>query len=429
MYRLFSLAVLLCVACGDKTDPPTDTQGPATLVVHSNWWDFVDDLGEMQGITVLLGDGSRHSQPLGRDGIARFHDPTITGPQDITVVMVGTNKVVASTTLAVEGTEVWIRSDLAHLTSLPSTRQATLSGRVTGQDSTPTQVRVVGQGFNGVTTVATDGTFSLDVRGDTSGQVALLAIREHGPAMAVGMLRDIPVGEGRSVNGLVIPLDHPVNERRRVVVTNVGSNPSMHAVSAAFMLGSEFLFSTSTAGLMPFNVPAMARTSPFDTVEARVSALAGHSEWLHSGLLTASTPMVHDGVTSLALPSPMRLTSPSPGTEYAPGSERRSGLTLSWTADPAAHVVTVQLTPHPDEPGLSWYVTAPASVSSFTPFPLPAKVVSSPREPRAGRYSVLWSSRFLGTGLGYPELFKESPALNTPDAWRTNTYGSVILRD
>ncbi|RKH67461.1 hypothetical protein D7W81_13890 [Corallococcus aberystwythensis] len=429
------LAVLLCVACGDKTDPsPTNppdagTQGPATLIVHSDWWDHTLGLGNVERITVLLGDGSRFRAPLGRDGIARFRDAAITGPQDITVVMVGDGKVQVSTTLGVEGSEVWVRAGLGSLMGgFQGSRQATLTGRVTNLSGRRAQVQVVGNGFAGVTNTALDGTFSIDVWSETAGQVSLLVIDNPQAVSAVGMLRDIAVGEGRTVSGLVIPLDHPLDQRLPVEVTNLQPYQSLTDVSAHFMLGSEYLFTSNAVSGTPTEIMAMARTPPFDTVEARLRVTAGSSERTASGRVLASTWMAHEGVTSLALPAPMTLTSPTPGTEAAPGTVPRSGLTLRWSADPSAHTVTVRLSPMQGGPELSWDVTASASASGFTPFILPAEV-SPLRELAAGRYFVRWSSRFLGTGLGYPELFKESPTLYGTNAWDTNAYGEVILQD
>lgn len=431
------LAVLLCVACGDKTDPPTHTpdagpEGPATLIVHSDWWDFVAGLGDMQGITVLLGDGSRFRQPLGRDGIARFHDAAITGPQDITVVMVGDGKVWASTTLNVEGSEVWVRSGFALLGGgFQGSRQATLTGRVTNLSGRPAQVRVVGEGFSGIDNTEADGTFSVDVWSKTAGQVALFVTdnTDHsGQVSAVGLLRDIAVGEGRTVSGLVIPLDHPLDQRLPVEVTNLQPYGALTDVTATFTLGSEYLFTTSTTGATPIEVPAMARTPPFDTVAVHLSATAGSSERLSSGRVTAYAPLSAGGVTPLALPAPMTLTTPTPGTEAAPGSGARSGMALSWSADPSAHSVTMRLRPQQGEPELVWYVTAPATVGSFTPFTLPTEV-SPQRELSEGRYFVQWSSRFLGMGRGYQDLYQEAPAVNGPDAWDTNAYGYSVLQD
>ncbi|WP_375754288.1 hypothetical protein [Corallococcus exercitus] len=430
MHRLFVLAVLLCVACGDKTDPAPDagTKGPATLIVHSDWWDFTAGLGDMQGITVLLGDGSRFRQPLGRDGIARFHDAAITGPQDITVVMVGDGKVWASTTLGVEGSEVWVRSGLGLLAGgFRGSRQATLTGRVTNLTGAPAQVRAVGKGFAGISSVKEDGTFSVDVWSETAGQVALLVTGGTEQAAAVGLLRDIAVGEGRTVSDLVIPL-RPLDQRLPVEVTNLQPYGALSSVAATFTLGSEHLFTTSTTGATPIEVPAMARTPPFDTVEIQLVATAGSDERTGSGRVVAYAPLAPEGVTRLALPAPVTLTSPTPGTEAAPGSGPRSGLTLRWSADPAVHSVTVRMIPQQGETALEWYVTAPAAVGSFTPFTLPAEV-SPLRELTGGLYFVQWSSRSLGAGHGYQDLFKEARTGNEPDAWSTNAYGYSVLQD
>lgn len=438
MHRLFAFAVLLCVACSDKTEPPTNTPdagtgpgGPVTLIVHSDWWDFVDGLGEMQGITVLLGDGSRFRQPLGRDGIARFDDPAITGPQDISVVMVGDGKVSVSTTLGVEGSEVWVRSGFSPIGGgFQGSRQATLMGRVTNLSGRPAQVRVVGKGFSGITNTDADGTFRVDVWSKTAGQVALFVTDNTtgGTVSAVGLLRDIAVGEGRTVSGLIIPLDHPLDQRLPVQVTNLQPYGVLSGVSATFTLGSEYLFTTSTPGATPIEVPAMARTPPFDTVEVRLSATAGSDARTVSGRVVANAPLAAGGVTPLALPVPMTLTSPTPGTEDAPGSGPRSGLTLRWSADPAAHSVTVRLVPQQGETELDWYVTAPATVDRFTPFTLPAEV-SPLRALTPGLYFVQWSARFLGAGHGYQDLYQEAAPVYEPDEWSSNAYGYAVLRN
>ena len=188
------------------------------------------------------------------------------------------------------------------------------------------------------------------------------------------------------------------------------------------------LFSTSTSGGALLAIPAMARTPPFDTVEVRLTATAGSTGRISAGRGIASASLAAAGVTTLALPAPMTLTSPTPGAEGAPGSGPRSGLTVRWSADPAADVVTVRLASQQGTPKLAWYVTAPATASGFTPFPLPAEV-SPLRELSAGRYFVNWSSRSLGAGLGYREFFTEAYSPGIPDAWNTYAFGEVILQD
>ncbi|RKH48692.1 hypothetical protein D7Y23_19400 [Corallococcus sp. AB050B] len=413
----------------DAGIPDAGTESPATLTVHSDWWSFSREFGLIERITVLLGDGSRFRQPLGLDGIARFDDPAITGPQDITFVIVGVGggKVVASTTLDVEGSEVWIRSGYDLGGGSPGVKQATLTGQVMNNGGNLTDLRVVGNGFSGSDFALSDGNFSFDVTGRNPGRVSLLASGNTGHVMALGMLRDIAVGEGRTVSGLAVTLDHPMDERLAVQVADLQPYGSLSSVSATFRLDSEFLFKNS-ADAEPFEVPAIARTPPFDTVEVLLSVTAGRDEKIPSGRVVMNVPLAPTGATPLTLPPPMTLTSPTPGTSAAPGSGPRSGLTLSWSAAPAAHTVTMRLIPQQGTPDLAWYVTAPATAAGFRPFPLPTEV-SALRELTTGRYFVDWSSRFLGAGKGYQDAFQETALADGPGTWNTLAYGYVILRD
>ncbi|CAM4349901.1 hypothetical protein [Corallococcus exiguus] len=432
MHRLIVLAVLLCVACGDKPLPPPDagTESPPTFVVHSDWWDFVPYPDSPDwAITVLLGDGSRFRQPLGRDGIARFHDAAITGPQDITFVVVSEGSVTVGTTLAVEGPEVWVRSGFALIGGgLPDNRQATLTGRVTNQPGNSTTVNVVGKGFAGKTRANGDGTFRVDALGKDAGRVSLFA-RDPAGDGRVGMVRDVAVGWELVLSDLVIPLDHPLDQRHPLEVTRLQPYGAVTNVFTVFTLGSEPLFSMQQQGAAPTEIRTMARTPPFDTVDVQAVVMAGDSEWIAGGQVRARTPLSHEGVTSLALPEPAMLTSPEPGPWYRPGVWPRSGLTLRWSADPMADIVTMRWMSQEATPQFLWFFTAPAASSGFTPFKLPAEV-SPTRELPPGRHSVQWFSRSLGAGLGYQDFFKkEAPSLEAPDSWVTDAYGGVILQD
>ncbi|WP_148712881.1 hypothetical protein [Corallococcus sp. AB030] len=429
MNRLFALAVLLCVACGDKTDPKSPdagTAGPSALIVHSDWWAFARLLPQMEDVTVLLGDGSLFRQPLGRDGIARFEGAATTRPQDITFVVKLGDEVMVSTALGVEGSEVWVRSILGSPEHLPSsTRQATLTGRVTNNGFSWTNVYVVGKGFTGHTLAESDGSFRLDVMGENPGKVALV-VTDQSNVQKVGLLRDIAVGEGRTVGDLVLPMDHPVDQLLSVEVPEVQPYAPVGNVSASFLLGSDVLFTRTTSGAEPIELPVLARTPPFDAVEVRLSVAAGSPG--QPGTVVANASPAPRGVTRLALPAPMTLTSPTPGTAEAPGSAQRSGLTVRWSADPAAHSVMVRLGPVDYEQRFSWVITAPATRDGFTLFTLPEGV--APRtQLGVGRHTLVWGSSFLGTGRGYQSLFKEAPAVNGLDAWETLSHSELILQD
>ncbi|EPX56211.1 hypothetical protein D187_007553 [Cystobacter fuscus DSM 2262] len=413
--RLLPLLALLLVAChspetpvppgGSGNKPPPET--PPTFTVHAPG-DVTTMPSPYKNVHVLLGDGGRFRERLDASGVVRFHDPAIVGPQDVSLVMVSSSGAVqVRTYLALEGPEVRLPG-FAYLISGPSwTKQGTLTGRVTGAvNPKALSVSVAGEGLYGLTTLAEDGTFSIDIRGDAPGTVDLFAKETGGSGemvLRVGLERGIAVGSGATVGGLELALDHPVDQVLNVSVEGDGARGGEMTASLEYILGGHYLFSTSASGMLPLSVPAVARTAPFDTFTPMLSITSGDAAMFPDGALQTSLPAVTSSVTATFL-APLRITSPAVGPREAPASASRSGLVMSWVPDRTAHLTEMGLEATTGASPLDWRVMAPTSITSFTPFALPADLVPVTTFP-AGSYRVWANSIWSSHASGYADFF------------------------
>jgi hypothetical protein len=444
MRRLLSLVALLLVACGGKSEPSPTTLPPVdagtgsgsgiqgTLVVHSDAWDLVTDPADVHGIHVILGDGSRYRQPLGRDGVARFEDAALQGPQDVSVVLAGhTGKTLVDTFLAVDRAEVWLPNGVASAQEPTVVKQATVTGRVTGAQGTGSvDLYVVGEGFSGQTRPQADGSFSLDIDGVAPGRVHLVAHQNSptpgAPLERVGLVRDLDVGGGQTVSGVELSMEHALDQPVPVAVEGWQPYGQRVLVRVAYFLGTQYLFGTTVAGTPPVTVPGIARTGPFENVRMQVSTTSGAASNLPSGSAGATVEARDAASVTVTLPAPCVLTSVPLGPEEAPAEAPLEGLTLRWSVAPTAHLAQVRLRP-PDD-ALQWTVTAPATRTSFTPFALPADVALT-RRLVPGRYQVSLDARVVGEGLGYADHFSpDGVAPSITGTWRTSLDGYVLLQ-
>lgn len=430
MRRLPSLIVLFLVACGDKPGtPPPDGPGiRGSLTVHSRIWESIGDPSQAVGIHVLLGDGSRFRQPLGRDGVARFVDPAIQGPQDVTVLAVGKTNVFADTYLALDQPEVWLQPFPRQDTEYG--KQATLKGRVTGRTNGSLSVLVASadKRIRGNTvSAAADGTFEIDVTGSVAAPVHLLAMEHAYPSRRFGITKDITFTSGQTLDGVEIVLEPVEVQQQPVNVNNFEAYGTEAYVTMDFYFGSGFLFRNVATGTPPLQIPAMLLTPPFDLIELRTMVVVG-SEGA-SGLTSASATVHTEGGSTpeATMPPPLQLTSAPLGTMEAPAVAPLEGFSLSWNVDPAAQVVRAYLRHKGRDPSLSWFVTAPSSITSFTPFELPAELTPVTRFP-PGLLWLVMSADNGGVGRTYAELFEQYEAPR-PDGttWDLRREGYVKL--
>jgi hypothetical protein len=437
--RLFALLVLLLAACHPpKPVDPTPDGGsgqqpapgtPPTLTVHAPY-EVTATFQFYRSVHVLLGDGSRFRERLDDSGVVRFHDPAIVGPQDVSLVMVrSTGEVAVKTYLSLDGTEVRLPGSVGLISAIPWTKQGTLTGRVTGATNpSALSVVAVGKGLYGLTTLAEDGTFSIDIRGDEPGKVDLFAKETEGTegkVLRVGLKRDIAVGAGAVVRGLDFALDHPVDPSLGVTVEGTRYQGSEVSASLRYILGGQLLFSTSASGALPLVVPAIARTTPFDTLTPMLRVASGDAANLPGGEVQTEMPVSATSSAVVTFLAPLSITSPAVGTLEAPASASRSGLVLRWSPDGAAQLTEVELAAKIGPGPLDWSVVAPASITSFTPFPLPADIAPVTTLP-AGSYRVAATTTWRASARSYADFFTGRMTYDPYEETRTTRLRAYV---
>lgn len=457
------LVMLVFAACGKTAEPPLPEPTPdpmpmpeptpdpmpeptpaihGTLTVHLPGWEQIPP-GVLEKVTVLLGDGSRFRQPIDAKGDARFVDAAIVGPQDVTVVAVSKTTpsfVSVGTVLAIDQPEVWLNNPLEPPPSPqlpPPPKLATVSGKVTGvTQAHPAYIFVASPGFSGGAAVNPDGTFRIDVLGAEPGSVDLV-VREEDDAnfedpqvLRAGRLRGVALSRDQVLGGLQLALDQPVDQTLGVTVNGQQLYAPEARVKLTFFEEQLGFFSTSATGASPLSLRTLAMSAPFDTTRRFLSTIAGDSTRLPAGMAFALKRIDNGATASLTLPVPMSLSAPLLGACTSPSVTPRTGLALRWSIDATANVGQVVLEPSASSSGpiLLWSVIAPASITSFTPFPLPAEVSPLATLP-TGVYSVTLDSSFQSKIRDYASFFtQEVPNTAGGDTRTTQVKGCLELK-
>lgn len=417
--RLIPLLVLLLVGCPSPTtgDPTPDggtgqdPTSPPTFTVHMPEH-VTATLHLYRNVDVLLGDGSKFRKRLDNSGVMHFHDPSIEGPQDVSLVMVSTTgQVQVKTYLALNGPEVRLPNLLGLLAAIPFTKQGTVTGKVTGvTNPSALSINAVGNGLFGLTTLADDGSFSIDIRGEAPGKVDLFARETEGTdgkAVRVGLKRDIAVSAGTTVSEQDVALDHPVDQSLGVTVAGGELPDTSLSASLQYILGGQVLFSTSDSGTQPLSLPMVARTAPFDTITPMLRVTSGEAVKFPGGQVQTDMPVGASSSAQVTFLNQLRITSPAVGPLEAPASASRSGLVLRWSPDASAHLTEVELAAMTGPAPLAWTVVAPTSITSFTPFTLPADIAPVTTF-SAGSYRVWATSSWQANASGYASFFTGS---------------------
>lgn len=435
MRRLLPLVVLVFVACGDKPGtPPPDEPGPSgstiqgSLTVHSRIREFTPDANQGLDVYVLLGDGSRFRQPLDQDGVARFVDPSIQGPQDVTVLAVGRKGAFADTYLGLEKPEVWLQQYTQE--DAGGEKLATLKGRVAGRTTGALEVIVVstdGRVHGNSARAASDGTFEVDVFGGAVAPVHLLAIESSNPTRRIGIKKDITFELGQTLDDVEVVLERAEDQQQRVDVRDFEPYGTAAYVTMDYYFGSMFLFRNEVTSAPPLQLPAMSLTPPFDGIQVLTTVIVGTEG--ESGVTSASAKVLSGGepIPVVTIPPPLQLTSVPLGTVEAPAVARLEDFSLVWSVAPTAQVVHLSLNDQGGDHKLSWRVTAPSSITSFTPFELPAALTPVTRLP-PGLTRVEVSAERGGPDSSYADLFEQYEApLQRQATWDLSRGGFVRL--
>ncbi|CAM4510115.1 MULTISPECIES: hypothetical protein [Myxococcus] len=223
---------------------------------------------------------------------------------------------------------------------------------------------------------AEDGSFEIDVSGSVAAPVHLLAMEQAHPTRRFGIKKDITFTSGQTLDGVEIVLDHAEDQPQRVNVKNLKAYGAKAYVTMDFYFGSGFLFRNEAIDTPPLQIPAMPLTPPFDLIQLHTMVLVGSEG--EFGLTSASATVHTEGGSTpeVTMPPPLQLTSVPLGTMEVPAVAPLEGFSLSWNVDPAAQVVRGHLRHKGRDPSLHWSVTAPSSITSFTPFELPVDLSS-----------------------------------------------------
>ncbi|QRN99137.1 hypothetical protein JRI60_09010 [Archangium violaceum] len=441
-------------ACGRGTPPPTGTDDPGdstpppqpqviagSLTIHTR---FGETETEAKSVYVLLGDGSRFFKQPDASGDVTFEDPSLVGPQNVTLVAnfeSGFSQ--AYTYLALERPEVWLPRVEPKVPPAQNPQRAFISGKVTGMhDVHNVYVYAVGRDARGSGYVTADGSYRIQVEGSLPSVMSLFAV-ERDPShpsdfKAVGLKKDIPVPGWQQVSGQDVALDHPVDRQLQLNIDGTQTYPQ-HSGSArlSFYQDGQYLFDTSRDAFasypsrFPASVPAIARTAPFDTTRAMLSVSVGAAYELPSGSAFARVPVEDFSSATLSLPKPMALTSPTAlgaWSDPAPVVSNR-GLVFQWSGGAAAQRVEFSMSPDFDNvEKFGWTVMAPGSVTSFTPFRLRIGETSFPR-PFRGTYRITLRATFDGAIGHYADLFTQKPASDPlAPAWSTSLEGNLAFQ-
>jgi hypothetical protein len=391
----------------------------------------------------MLGDGTRFFKKLDASGVVTFEDPSLMGPQDVTVVVRnadGFSRV--NTYLALERPEVWLPGSRKSSSVTP--QRAYITGKVKGMgDPFNVSVKAVGRGIwdSFATRVNTDGSFRVPVEGTLPAVVDLVVV-ESDPwdlfeSKAVGLKRGIALSAGQELSGQEVVLDHPINQQTQLTIqgAEVYQQDDVSASLRFYLDGKRLLETTEERGYpsppgLPASLPSFSLTAPFETVRVMLAIEVGSLFERPSGRVYARAPVENLSSVTLSLPKPATLTAPAalgPGHEPTPVHVDRV-LVFQWSADAAAQMVEFSM--FQDYPGkFFWTVTAPGSVTSFTPFRLRLDETSFMYPSFHGPYQIFLDSSFDAAKGHYADYFTQTPPDEpfTP-AWQTSLEGELDFR-
>lgn len=429
MRKLIVLLAATGAACGGKSNsaPPSPVNGQ--IIVHTG---VSPSSSNFTALWVLLGDGSKFVQQTA-GGDVTFKDPSIKGPQTVTMVAVSqSGDVGAFTGVDIDLAEVWMGRTGTATSAGP---QGSVSGMVTG--FTPgdvVTVTAVGTGYFGSATAASDGSYTVQVSGAAPGNVDLFAQDldpSGGGVTKVGLFHGAAVSPASPTTNVSIALDHPLDQTFTLSADNATPYGAVADGSLSFYLGSSHLFSSNVQGAsLPLALRSISLTPPFDALSLYARVTVGQDTNLPNGQAEAVVYPSHGATSgSVKMLSPLTLASPPLGAQSTPGSTPAAGLELAWTADGAAQVVNLTLRERNTSPSLDWEVMAPARVGRFRYFALPS-ANGSRSSFQAGTLLRVDSAQAQATSLkSFNDLFGATEFNPTSGSWsNSQARGYVTLQ-
>lgn len=330
---------------------------------------------------VFLADGSVHKKAV-PNGYGDVSFPGVVLPQDVSIVSGDAQYTNVITVAGFDKNDLWLNNSGPDIPCPCADRsvQGNIVGTITQQSN------VVAVGSDRSSPVSASGsTWYANINQPESLPTTFDFVAfdgTQGRAVNVGVLKGVSLPKDANVQNQNITLDHPFDQSFVIAAENDAATGGAYRGRLFFYARGGFVFGTDANEPFPVTVKTPVMDAALDIIERTAQVISGQndendwekidptkfygSSWMLVGA-TATT-------ATLKVPNPAKVTAPAVGTWGAPTAASRSALALTWTADPEAALVEIEVRPTTQGATgyLSWTVYAPASRGSFAFFPLPA---------------------------------------------------------
>jgi hypothetical protein len=369
-------------------------------------------------VFVYLGDGTKHLERLGADGTVVFSDPSLKGPQDITVAWAygqgGSGSKGFHTALEVDRREVHLEPAIAPASSDETAEPyGVLTVKVSGLSDDPeAEVRVsalAGDRRIGTGRAAAEGlpfpngTAEVEValEEEPQGPISVVAYEtgaELEELRKIGMVRKVTLDAFHDAR-----LELQVAQAKTEVVTvdvGVGTRGTARASVGVTTKAASGFLGTGKLGTPPLEVSTLVLEGEWEEF-TRTTCLQRFSSDGWSG---GASPLASANAARIDLLDIPTLVVPPAAAEGEPAQVAPTEpLAFEWRADSRATGVRIRVASM-STATWQWTVEAPASRTSFSPPPVPAAIAWGGTIPN-GIYEATLSSTRSESISSYSNLF------------------------
>jgi hypothetical protein len=408
---------------GDETTVPDPPEVRGTLTVHVRPVGVGDT-----AVHVLVGDGVKIPPQRATGDTVAFKDPSLFGPQDVTVVRVRTGASYRVTTLlGVKSAELWFGQSPVY------TPRGNVAYRVSGMSDTANNIDVAStrDGYRILPPQNAAGLYTSKVEGTAPGRMSFVAYEwagiEYTLMMRVGQANDIPVAEGSTTDAGTVALTHAFNKTSFVSLrgtNNYGSEvrgsvlyyPQPPPRPSAFTSSDLAAPVDAGPGRYQVRLPAIDMTPPFDTWTRFVEGTVSQSVYANPDGKYSTIRQVFEPSNTIEFHAPPTITAPRGDG----GAVSRANLAVEYAdVAPGAQLVSVELAGRSSDPLAKYFewtaITAnkPDGRGKFVPFVLPADI--APVTLPAGTYQVEVKALSSSDALTAEQLLGTQPGMEHVD--------------